>query len=77
MLTIADDAGSSHQGIGEPDRRCHGFLDRTGRLLQDPPAQSRALGEVTGGKLSNGTVEHGLGDWRAAPEILPAAKRRP
>jgi enoyl-CoA hydratase len=34
-------------------------------------------GEVTGGKLSYGTVEHGLGDWRAAPEILPAAKRRP
>ena len=34
-------------------------------------------GEITGGELSYGTVEHGLDDWRAAPEILPAAKRRP
>jgi enoyl-CoA hydratase len=34
-------------------------------------------GEVTGGKQSYGTVEHGLDDWRAPPEILPAAKRRP
>ncbi|WP_205873120.1 enoyl-CoA hydratase [Mycobacterium camsae] len=34
-------------------------------------------GEVTGGKLSYGTVEYGLDDWRAAPEILPAAKNRP
>ncbi|WP_204079745.1 enoyl-CoA hydratase [Mycobacterium riyadhense] len=33
--------------------------------------------EVTGGKLSYGTVEHGLDDWRATPEILPAAKQRP
>jgi len=33
--------------------------------------------EVTGGKLSYGTVENGLDDWRIAPEILPAAKRRP
>jgi enoyl-CoA hydratase len=34
-------------------------------------------GEITGGKLSYGTVENGLDDWRAAPEILPANKRRP
>ncbi|MBI2701153.1 MULTISPECIES: enoyl-CoA hydratase [Mycobacterium] len=34
-------------------------------------------GEVTGGKLSYGTVEYGLVDWRAAPEILPATKNRP
>ncbi|OBG29186.1 enoyl-CoA hydratase [Mycobacterium alsense] len=34
-------------------------------------------GEITGGKLSYGTVEHGLDDWRAAPDILPAAKHRP
>ncbi len=33
--------------------------------------------EITGGKLSYGTVENGLDDWRAAPEILPAAMRRP
>jgi len=33
--------------------------------------------EVTGGELSYGTVEYGLDDWRIAPEILPAAKRRP
>src|SRR5829696_1958148 len=33
--------------------------------------------EVTGGALSYGTVEYGLDDWRIAPEILPAAKRRP
>ena len=33
--------------------------------------------EVTGGKLSFGTVEYGLEDWRMAPEILPAAKQRP
>lgn len=34
-------------------------------------------GEVTGGELSYGTVEHGLDDWRVAPEILPATKHRP
>jgi enoyl-CoA hydratase len=34
-------------------------------------------GEVTGGKLSYGTVEYGLDDWRDAPEILPATKQRP
>ena len=33
--------------------------------------------EVTGGKLSYGTVDNGLEDWRMAPEILPAAKQRP
>ncbi|MBI2693600.1 enoyl-CoA hydratase [Mycobacterium nebraskense] len=33
--------------------------------------------EVTGGKLSYGTVDNGLEDWRIAPEILPAAKQRP
>ncbi|BBZ69755.1 enoyl-CoA hydratase [Mycobacterium paraseoulense] len=33
--------------------------------------------EVTGGKLSYGTVDNGLEDWRLAPEILPAAKQRP
>jgi enoyl-CoA hydratase len=32
---------------------------------------------VTGGELSYGTVDYGLEDWRIAPEILPAAKRRP
>ena len=34
-------------------------------------------GEVTGGELSYGTVEYGLDDWRAAPEILPATKHHP
>ncbi|CFS00581.1 enoyl-CoA hydratase [Mycobacterium tuberculosis] len=34
-------------------------------------------GEVTGGKLSYGTVEYGLEDWRAAPQIRPAIKQRP
>lgn len=34
-------------------------------------------GEVTGGKLSYGTVEDGLEDWRAAPQIRPAIKQRP
>jgi enoyl-CoA hydratase len=34
-------------------------------------------GEITGGKLSYGTAEYGLDDWRAAPEIPPASKRRP
>lgn len=34
-------------------------------------------GEITGGKLSYGTAEYGLDDWRAAPDILPAAKHRP
>lgn len=33
--------------------------------------------DVTGNPLGIGTVEHGLEDWRLAPEILPAAKRRP
>ncbi|QLL05258.1 enoyl-CoA hydratase [Mycobacterium vicinigordonae] len=33
--------------------------------------------EVTGGKLSYGTVEYGLDDWRDAPAILPALKQRP
>lgn len=34
-------------------------------------------GEVTGGKLSYGTVEYGLDDWQDAPDILPATKDRP
>ncbi len=33
--------------------------------------------EATGNPLGIGTVEHGLEDWRTAPEILPAAKSRP
>ncbi len=33
--------------------------------------------EATGNPLGIGTVEHGLEDWRLAPEILPAAKNRP
>lgn len=33
--------------------------------------------EATGNPLGIGTVEHGLEDWRTAPEILPAAKNRP
>ena len=33
--------------------------------------------EKTGNPLGIGTVEHGLEDWRTAPEILPAAKNRP
>lgn len=33
--------------------------------------------EATGNPLGIGTVEHGLEDWRIAPEILPAAKNRP
>lgn len=33
--------------------------------------------ERTGNPLGIGTVEHGLEDWRIAPEILPAAKNRP
>ena len=34
----------AHQGIGEPNRRCHGLHHGTRRLLQDSPAQSRPLG---------------------------------
>ncbi|WP_276050781.1 enoyl-CoA hydratase [Mycolicibacterium elephantis] len=33
--------------------------------------------DITGNPLGIGSVEHGLEDWRQAPEILPAAKRRP
>ncbi|ULE33830.1 enoyl-CoA hydratase [Mycobacterium sp. IDR2000157661] len=33
--------------------------------------------EKTGDPLGIGTVEHGLEDWRLAPDILPAAKHRP
>ena len=33
--------------------------------------------EVTGGRLSYGTVENGLDDWRVSPEISPASKEQP
>ncbi len=33
--------------------------------------------EVTGGRLSYGTVENGLDDWRISPEISPASKEQP
>ncbi|GAB3216462.1 enoyl-CoA hydratase [Mycolicibacterium hippocampi] len=33
--------------------------------------------EITGDRLGIGTVEHGLEDWRLAPEILPAGKNQP
>jgi enoyl-CoA hydratase len=33
--------------------------------------------DITGNPLGIGSVEYGLEDWRQAPEILPATKRRP
>jgi len=33
--------------------------------------------EVTGGRLSYGTVQNGLDDWRISPEISPASKEQP
>ena len=40
----AHDGRAADQGIGEPNRRCHGLHHGAGRLLQDPPAQPRPLG---------------------------------
>ena len=40
----ADDDRAAHQGVGQPDRRQHGLLQRAQRLLHAAPAQPLALG---------------------------------
>ena len=40
----AHDDRAAHQGVGEPDRRQHGLLQRAQRLLHPPRAQPLALG---------------------------------
>lgn len=76
----ADDGGTADQGIGEPNRRCHGVFRRAGRLLQDPPAQSRALGRSHRRQavLRNGRVRPGgLARRTADPARDQAAALRP
>ena len=73
-------AGSEHGAVAYriegylPPREFSTALDACFKIHQLNHAH---WAEVTGGELSYGTVEHGLDDWRLAPEILPAAKDRP
>lgn len=71
-LGSADDIRERSPGPDQhPSYRC---LDGCFKIHQLNHAH---WGEVTGGKLSYGTVEYGLEDWRAAPQIRPAIKQRP
>ena len=73
----ADHDRPAHQGVGQPDGRQHGLLQRPQRLLHPPRAQPRPLGRGPRGGMPIATVEDGIADWRSAPPVQPALKSEP
>ena len=70
-------AAPADQGVGEPERRCHGLPNAPTSCFSLHQLNHSHWAELTGDPLGIGTVEYGLEDWRLAPEILPADKSRP
>ena len=70
----AHDDRAADQGVGEPDRRQHGLLQRPERLLHPPRAQPRHWAQVNDDSWPVAKPDSGIPDWRTAPPIVPAVK---
>ena len=62
------------QGVGQPDGRQHGLLQRPAGLLQPAPAQPRPLGRGDPRRAPGRHPEFGVPDWKDAPPVQLAEK---
>ena len=76
IAAAADHDGAADQGVGQPDRRQHGLLQRAQRLLHPAPAQPLALGRRSTTTATPSPKEDGIPNWKRPRRSSPPARTR-
>ena len=77
IAAAADDDRAAHQGVGQPDRRQHGLLQRpAARASRSTSSTTRTGRGSRDDKRATAGEEQGVPDWRNAPPIVTSVKDR-